>query len=161
MKSFEVIYEEYVQAVFRFLVSLTRSEDLADELTQETFFRAFQHIDKFEGRCSLYTWLCQIAKTEWYKECNRNKRYQELKLEDFSDIECHSNMEHQVVVKDEWRRVRKVILELEEPYRDVFVLHIFGEIKLIEIAALYKKSESWARVTFFRAKSKIMQEVSK
>ena len=79
MPAFQKTYEKYAQPVYRFLLSLAGSEDLAEELLQETFYQAFQHIDQFEGRCNLYTWLCQIGKNAWIKECRRNQRYSDIR----------------------------------------------------------------------------------
>lgn len=73
MAAFQEIYEKHGKAVYRFLLALTRDEGMAEELLQETFYQAFLHIDQFEGRSSLYTWLCQIGKNAWLKECRRNK----------------------------------------------------------------------------------------
>ncbi len=160
MATFQNIYEEYARPVYRFLLQLTANEDKAEELLQETFYRALQNIDRFEGRCSLYTWLCQIGKNAWYKECRRNKRYEQIPLG-----ELHASIEEDPEVllleKEQHMLIRDAILKLEDPYQDVFIMHILGEIKLGEIAALYGKSESWARVTFFRAKQKILKEVLK
>ncbi len=146
--------------MYGFLLSLSGSEDLAEELLQETFFQALQHIDRFEGRCSLYTWLCQIGKNAWIKEYKRNKRYAQLPFEDIR-LPAASNLENQAIRKDEYLRARKAMLALEEPYRDVFLLHALSGIKLKEIAALYGKTESWARITYYRARMKIVQEVQK
>lgn len=161
MPSFQKVYEEYAKPVYRFLLSLAGSEDLAEELLQETFFQAFQHIDRFEGRCNLYTWLCQIGKNAWIKECRRSKRYSELSWDELMIPDMCPSLEDRMVTKDEYRRVHKSIQRLENPYRDVFVLHAIGGIKLKEIAFIYGKTESWARVTYFRAKQQIAQEVSK
>ena len=159
MSAFQKVYEEYAAPVYRFLLSLSCSEDLAEELLQETFFLAFQHIDQFEGRCNLYTWLCQIGKNAWLKECRRNKRYSEISWDELTIPVSGPSLEAQIITKDEYRRVHKAIQKLEDPYRDVFVLHAIGEVKLKEIAFIYGKSESWARVTYFRAKQQIAEEV--
>lgn len=156
MAAFSQIYEEYAKPVYRFLLSLTGEESMAEELLQETFYQALQHIDRFEGRCSLYTWLCQIGKNAWHKECRRKKRFAEHE----PDV-CTPSPEAQVIAKEECAALRKAIHHLPEPYKDVFIMHTFGGIKLKEIAAIYEKSESWARVTYFRAKQQIIQEVSK
>lgn len=161
MSAFQKVYEEYAKPVYRFLLSLAGSEDLAEELLQETFYQAFQHIDRFEGRCNLYTWLCQIGKNAWIKECRRSKRYSELSWDELTIPESGPSLEDNAITKDEYRRVHKAMQRLEDPYRDVFVLHAIGGVKLKEIAFIYGKSESWARVTYFRAKQQIAQEVSK
>lgn len=161
MASFYEVYEEYAKSVHRFLLALTGNEDWAEELLQETFYQALQHIDKFEGRCSLYTWLCQIGKNAWYKECRRKRKFSEADWDDLVLLAKEPSVESQVIAKQEYANMRRAIQKLEEPYRDVLVLHIYGGIKLGEIAAIYGKSESWAKVTYFRAKQKIIQEVSR
>lgn len=161
MAVFQKVYEEYAQPVYRFLLSLAGDIGIAEELLQETFYQALQHIDKFEGRCSLYTWLCQIGKNAWIKECCRNKHYSNISLDDLTIPRGGPSLESQTITKDEYQRARKAIQELEDPYRDVFIMHALGGIRLKEIALMYEKSESWARVTYFRARQQIAQEVSK
>lgn len=109
----------------------------------------------------MYTWLCQIGKNAWIKECRRNKRYADIDRDELTAPTIGLSLEEQVITRDEFRRVHKAILKLEDPYRDVFVLHAIGEVKLKEIACIYGKSESWAKVTYFRAKQQIIQEVRK
>ena len=161
MATFQKIYEEYAQPVYRFLLSLTGKDDLAEELLSETFYQAFRHIDQFEGRCSLYTWLCQIGKNAWIKECRRNNRYSEITLEDLKLIDDTPSLEDQIINKEQYYKILKALQGLSDIYRDVFILHAIGEVKLKEIACIYGKTESWARVTYFRAKQQIAQEVMK
>lgn len=161
MATFQKVYEEYARPVYRFLLSLTGNEDFAEELLAETFYQTFRHIDKFEGRCNLYTWLCKIGKNAWMKECRRHKRYIDLGLDDLVAPEDKPSLEEQIVNKEMYRKILKTLQDLAEPYRDVFILHAIGEVKLKEIACIYEKTESWARVTYFRAKQMIAQEVSK
>lgn len=161
MIDFQKVYEEYAKQVYRFLLVLTGNDDLAEELLSETFYQAFLHIDSFEGRCNLSTWLCQIGKNAWIKECRRNKRYTEIKSEDLTIPDAAPSVEEQIISKEMYRKVLITLQGLEDSYRDVFILHAIGEVKLKEIACIYGKSESWARVTYFRAKQQIAQEVSK
>ena len=160
MSAFKKVYEEYAQPVYRFLLSLAGKEDLAEDLLQETFYLAFQHIDQFEGRCNLYTWLCQIGKNAWIKECRRNRRYSDISWDELTIPSSAPSLEELAITKEQYRRVHKAIQHLEDPYRDVFVLHAIGGVKLREIASIFGKSESWARVTYYRAKQQIAQEVS-
>lgn len=162
MSGFQEIYEKHSKAVYRFLLSLTRNESMAEELLQETFYRALLHIDQFEGKSSLYTWLCQIGKNAWMKECRRNHSRCAVSIDELTNITSNElSPDEQVIRKEEYTKVRQATLQLSEPYRDVFILHTYADIKLNEIATLYGKSESWARVTYYRAKQKIIQEVSK
>lgn len=157
MAVFKDVYEEYGRPVYRFLLSLTGDEDSAGELLQETFYQAFLHFGQFEGRCSIYTWLCQIGRNAWYKECQRQKRFQDEPLEVLEDPRPSPEMT--MVRKDMQERIRKAVYQLEEPYQSVFILRVYGEHRFQDIGALHHKSENWARVTFFRAKAKVIQEV--
>ena len=159
MSDFQKIYDEYAPSVYRFLLQLTANEGHAEELLQETFYRALQHIDRFEGRCSLYTWLCQIGKNAWFKERKRNARFSETEYID--RIPEYKDPEGIVIEREEYLRIHNAIRSLPDVYRDVFIMHVLGGIKLKEIATLYGKSESWARVTYYRGKQLIIEEVSK
>lgn len=153
------IYKEYGKPLYHFLLSLTGEEEFSKELLQETFYQAFLHIDQFEGRSSIFTWLCQIGKNAWFKECRRRKRFEEKELEAFEIADKTLTPEEMMVQKDTCFRIRRAVYYLEEPYQNVFILRVFGERKFSEIGAMYGKTENWARVTFFRAKTKILQEV--
>lgn len=152
------IYEEYGRAIYRFCLSLTGNADEAEELLQETFYRAFLAADRFEGRSTVYTWLCQIGKNIWLKECRRRKRFCEQPMDELPLIDTSPTPEDSSIIRDEYLRVRRAVFRLDEPYKDVFVLHAFGGLSLKEIALAHNKSESWARVTYYRAKQKVIQE---
>ncbi len=158
MAGFQTIYEEYARSVYRFLMRLTGEESTAEELLQETFYQALQHIDRFEGRCSLYTWLCQIGKNAWYKELRRRQKHRNISE---AVPSSNINLEDSAIEKEDIHRIRKAMHDLPLPCRDVFIMHAVGGVKLKEIAQLYQKSESWARVTYYRAKQQIISEVSK
>lgn len=160
MARFQEVYEQYGKAVYRFLLSLTADAEAAEELLQETFYQAFLHIDRFEGRSSLYTWLCQIGKNAWLKECRRNRRFAEDAIESLELVSGELSPEAKFIQKEEYRRIRQAVLNLKEPYREVFLLHAYGGLKLKEIAVSYGKQEVWARVTYYRAKQMIVEEVS-
>lgn len=155
MAVFEDIYQLYGKKVYLYLLSLTGNPSEAEELLAETFYRAFLHIDQFEERSSMYTWLCQIGKNAWLKECRRKKRLDERELDEIEIDSREKSLETQVIQKEEQQKLRQEIYKLKEPYREVFLLHVYGEMKLKEIAQLYSKTEEWARVTYYRAKSKI------
>ncbi|MCH5275015.1 MAG: sigma-70 family RNA polymerase sigma factor [Lachnospiraceae bacterium] len=152
MTTFQDIYRVYGKPVYRFLLKLTGSSDQAEELLQETFYQAFLHIERFKGRCSVYTWLCQIGKNAWLKECKRRQRFDTRAWEEFEFADGNAPPEEAAIRKEEYRRVRQAVLALEEPYQEVFVMHTFGGVPLKEIAAEHEKSESWARVTYMRAR---------
>ena len=157
MRGFEELYTSQGKPVYRFLLALTGDEQQAEELLQETFYQALLHIDRFEGRSSLYTWLCTIGKNAWLKECRRRSRYADTPYEELKLPAPAPTPEAAILRTEQSNRLRRAVLELEEPQRDVFILHAYGGLKLREIAALYQKSESWARVTCFRARKHLKE----
>lgn len=156
MAEFEEIYETYVRRVYRFLLALTGDPSEAEELTQQTFYQAFLHIEQFQGRSSLFTWLCQIGKNEWFRECRRLRRFTD---EDIEEIAADKAIDVELVKKDESRRAVFVLCQLKQPYRDVVILRIYGQLAFSQIALLFEKTESWAKVTFFRGKEKLKKKM--
>lgn len=166
MAEFQDIYTTYARRVYRFLLSLTGNASEAEELTQQTFYRAFLHIGRFEGRSSLYTWLCQIGKNEWFRECRRLRKFTRDDVETVDQSTgslgegpvasaANLSVEEEIIRKEDGRRAAQALCGLPQPYRDVVVLRIYGELPYAEIAALFEKSESWGKVTFFRGKEKL------
>ena len=160
MRGFEELYHTHGKPVYRFLLALTGDEGQAEELLQETFYQAFLHIDRFEGRSSLYTWLCCIGKNAWLRECRRRSRYTDTPYEELKLEAPAPTPEEAMLRREQAQRLRRAVLELEDPQREVFILHAYGGLKLKEIAALHQKSESWARVTYFRARKTIQEVLS-
>ena len=160
MRGFDELYHTHGKPVYRFLLALTGDEGQAEELLQETFYQAFLHIDRFEGRSSLYTWLCCIGKNAWLRECRRRSRYADTPYEELKLTDPTPTPEESMLRSEQNQRLRQAVLELEDPQREVFILHAYGGLKLKEIAALHQKSESWARVTYFRARKTIQEVLS-
>ena len=159
MGELKQIYEEYGQPVYRFLLRLTGDPDLAEDLLQETFYQALVHIGKFEQRSSLYTWLCQIGKNAWLKEMRRSSRIADIPMEELHLPNTAPTPEESTIQKEQLYILRQAIRRLDEPYKEVFILHVFGGLKFKDIAAANGKSESWARVTYYRARLQIAKEV--
>ena len=69
----ETIYRLYFRDVCLFLQGLTRSETLAEELTQETFFRALDGLEDYDGKQDVRAWLFTVARNAYYDHCRRAK----------------------------------------------------------------------------------------
>lgn len=156
LTDFSEVYEEYVRKVYRFLLILSGSECIAEELTQQTFYKAFLHIKYFEGRSSLYTWLCSIGKNEWLMECRKKPFVSYNELDEISDTK---NPETEAVRHIEQRLVQEAIQKMPSLYRDVMIYRTYGDLSFAEIATIFGKTESWAKVTYFRGKEKLKIEL--
>ncbi len=156
----EVLCGEY-KSVFRYVMTLCRNETEAEDITQEAFLRAIRHKDKFSMESSLYTWLCTIAKNVWLNKCKASKKEVPAELYEDNRESGDTPLEQLVAEKDTAFYIHKALHSLNEPYKEVFSLRIFGELHFGEIAGLFDKTESWARVTFYRAKNMIIEKLRK
>ena len=155
MGDFEKIYQEHGKTVYSFLLSLSHNEHLSEELTQETMFRAIMNFNSFRGECKLSVWLCQIAKNLYYEWYNKNKKKVSLE-EAFIPYETEKDLSLALSDKETAWQILQWVHILEEPYKEVFMLHALGDVSLKDISRLFKKSDSWARVIYYRAKNRII-----
>ncbi|NQX71706.1 RNA polymerase sigma factor [Paenibacillus alba] len=152
MADLKKIYDQYFQDVYLFALSLSRNEQVADEITQETFFKAIKNIEQFKGNCKISVWLCQIAKNTYFSYMDKQKRFA---LGDRHEQASGFDIEKKFVDKAETLRIHKLLHGLDDPYKEVFMLRVFGELSFDHISQVFGKTESWARVTFHRARNKI------
>ena len=156
------VYEEYYHTVYGFLIGLTGGDDdLAEELTQETFYRAIKNARKFRGECKMSTWLCQIAKYSFYQYVDKKKRHKEVPLEEAMEAVVGEQLEQSFLQREGKISIYKKIQELGSPMKDVLLLRLSGELSFREIGDILGKSENWARVTFYRGKQIIGRELEK
>lgn len=156
MNDFEEVYTRYMKDVYRFVLKLSRDEDIAEEITQETFFKALHNIDRFKGQCKFRVWLCQIAQNTYFNFCEKQKTQRKLQT---VNEEAQPGCENRLLQKEAIFEIHKKLHELPEPYKEVFSLRVLGELSFLQISELFGKSESWARVTFYRAKLKMKEEM--
>lgn len=149
-------YKEYADMVFKFLMSLCGDKEVAEELTQETFYRAIKSSGRYDGSCKVSTWLCQIAKHVWYQEVEKNKRRKTARLSE-NIPDKNGNIEEELCLIEDKMQLMKAVHILSEPSKEIILLRITGAFSFKEIGEIFNKSETWARVTFYRAKQKIMK----
>lgn len=154
---FQEIYETCYPLVYAFLLKQCSDPHLAEELTQDTFCRALKAIDSFKGDCRLETWLCQIAKNTWISECRRRKRLSPLTGREIAhpDSDPAARME----TSEGAMEVLRAAHELDEAAKEVFLLRTCGERDFASIGELFGKSASWARVTYHRAKLRVLETI--
>lgn len=154
--NFEDVYKKYYSSLNKYLFSLTKNEELAEELTQETFFKALKNINKYDEKYKMLTWLCQIGKNTYYSLYKRNKKIESL---DESILSEENLMINQIIDSETNKELINIVHSLDEPYKNVFTLRTYGELSFKEISDIFNKTESWARVVFHRAKLKIKEKL--
>ena len=152
MPDFEAVYRQYFADVYKYALALSRDEQTAEEVTQETFFKALTAIDSLRGDCQLRVWLCQIARNQYLTLCRERKKFTDAEPEPGD-----SGIEEGFADREDARRLHILLHALPEPYKEVFSLRTFGELPFSQIGELFGKTESWARVTYFRARRKLKE----
>ena len=158
-KTAEKLYEAFYMKVFSYVMTLTGNQDEAMELTQETFFRAISTEQTFKGESKSFTWLCAIAKNLFIDEKRRNSRYEQVPLEDQPDTD--KGLEKSLMDSETSINIHRILHAMEEPYKEVFQLRVFGELSFKEIGSIFGKTETWARVTYHRARIMIKERMEK
>lgn len=159
MTDFESIYNEWFHDVYKYTLSLCQNETMAEEVTQATFCKALESIDKFKGNCSLFVWLCQIAKHTYFTLYRKQKRCVSESEFDISMAEL-PDFESEYIDGETSKQLHKLLHELNEPYKEVFMLRVFGELPYFQIGELFSKTDSWARLIFYRAKKELWRRLN-
>ena len=154
---YEKLYNSYYMQVYSYAVALTKNPEQAEEIAQHTFVKALSSKVGYKGKSSELTWLCSIAKNLYYDELRRNQRLSSLG--ENLHISSEVDIEQAVSDSDMAFRIHLVLHKLDEPYKEVFQLRVFGELSFSQIATIFGKTESWARVTYHRAKLKIQERM--
>ncbi len=154
---FEEIYTLYFRDVYLFILAMSKNAELAEELTQETFFKALKGIDRFEHASSVKTWLCQIGKNTYLSYLKKQKHLAGGDDAAAALPEDAGSPEAIFLRKDEALSIYKVLHYLDEPYKEVFTLRTLGDLSFCEIGEIFERKEGWARVTYHRAKMKIQK----
>ena len=152
---FEQIYVEYYKSVYKYLLTITKDNHLAEEITQETFYKALVNIKKYNPDYKMLTWLCTIAKNIYYSTYQKNKKYVTLK----DNYVKEEDIINQLISNEKSEELLKIVHNLEEQYKEVFILRVYGELSFKQIGNIFSKTESWARVTYYRSKLKIKEKL--
>ena len=155
-------YEQYFNTVYGYLCTLTGgNHNLAEELTQETFYRATKKISEFRGDSKMSTWLCQIAKFVYYQSLDKKRRRKEVSFDEAVELAMQEETEKAIEDAEAKMSIFRGIYKLPSPMRDVVMLRLTGELSFKEIGDIMAQSENWARVTFYRAKQMLGKELKR
>lgn len=157
---FEQIYNTYFKSVYLYVMQLSGNEHIAEEITSDTFFKAINSIDKFRGECDIRVWLCQIAKNTYFSYLKNNKKVLGIDEFDIQNIASSENlMDAKISEQEEARLIRQILHDISDPYKEVFMWRVFGELSFKEIGNLYGKTDNWACVTYHRARKMIQSRL--
>ena len=141
------IYLTCFTTVYRYIRSISQNESLAEDITQETFFKAIKKIGQFRGDCDMRVWLCQIAKRTLYDHVKKEQK--QISVSEPKEAASPLNLKEKMADHSDAIKIHTVLHQMQEPYKEVFSLRTFGELSFTEIGTLFEKSENWARVTYY------------
>ena len=157
---FEEIYRTYFNDVFVYIRKLSRDENIAEEITSQTFFKALSSINKFKGECDVRVWLCQIAKNCYFTYLKKNSKTENinnLEVLNIQDFTCDIN---EIISNQEQSKlIQNALHTIPEPYKEVFMWRVFAELNFKEIGQIFGKSDNWACVTYHRARNMIKEKL--
>ena len=157
---FEAYYREYGKKVYLYLMTLCNEPDTAEELTQETFYQAIRHLNRFNGESTVFSWLCAIAKNLWKSELRRRKAHPAgAEIPEQPDPapppdEAAASREMSV-------QLLRRLHSLPEQEKELILLRAAAGLSFRTIGEIFGKSENWARVSFHRAKQKLKEDEDK
>lgn len=157
----EEIYRQNARIVYHYLYALCKDKELAEDLTQDTFLRAFQAIDNFDGSCKLSTWLCQIGKHLLYQAWEKQKREIPTDWDNPPPNEtpaAHRDSAGEAIAKVELAEVLEELNSLPPAMREVICLRAINGLSYREIGQMLGKSENWARINFYRGKELLLKK---
>lgn len=157
MTDFDRIYRAYFGDVYLYLLRLCHDEALAEEIAGETFFRAMQALPKFRGECSVRVWLCQIAKNYYFTYSKKQRKASEAIAEDVPDPTPAP--EEIAVRRSDIEAISAHLHALPDPYKEVFMWRVFGEMSFRQIGDIFHKTANWACVTYHRARAILRAEM--
>ena len=157
MTEFADIYETYFADVELYLRAICRDEALAEELTEQVFFRALKALPTFRGDCDIRTWLCAMARNALVSHHRKEKPSQSI--EELQIPDSRKTVEEWIVDQEQAMAIHRILHDLPEPYKEVFSLRIFGQLSFGDIGSLFGRTANWACVTYHRARQKIQSEM--
>ncbi|MDE1549944.1 RNA polymerase sigma factor [Jeotgalibaca caeni] len=157
MTEIEKLYQRYFKDVYLFAYSLSKDKYIAEDITSETFIKAVQSIHQFKGNSDIRVWLFQIAKFTYFSTLRKDKKI--IFVDSMAEEQDGMNLEHTIISTTESQRAEILLEQLKEPYKEVFLLRVYGKLSFKEIAEVFGKTENWAGVTFHRAKKRLKKEM--
>ena len=157
MDNMENIYNKYANSIKHYIFCITKDIGLAEDIMQETFVVAINQINKFRGDCEISVWLFSIAKKILYKKTKKNSIYNMVPIDEF-ELADNISIEADCINKDNKLKLFEALQKLDPNTREVMYLRLTGDLTFKEIGKILNRTESWAKVTFFRGKQKLIKE---
>lgn len=163
--AFRVIVEHNQSKVYHLLLGMVRNEDQAQELTQETFVKAWKGLAAFRGESTVWTWLYRIAYFTALDHLRKRKRQTDLVFLEETGGELTGEQENEplavVIKRDREEDLHEALARLSLPQRAVLILYYFQGLSYREIAAITRRPLGTIRAELHRGKEKLRKMIIK
>lgn len=159
MTEFDEIYAAYFHDVFLYVRRLSGNEQIAEDITSETFFKALRTINTFRGECEMRVWLCQIAKNCYFSYLKESRKIEIADPAELLEQPSTESLEDIFLRHEDATSIRSLVHRLKGPYKEVFMLRVIGELSFKQIGSIFQKNENWACVTYHRARKMIQEQM--
>jgi len=158
--AFDILFSKYNNKLYASLLAFTKSQDLAEDLTQKTFIRVWKKIETFRGESSLFTWIYRIAinlaKNEFSSKQAKNQGITD-NIDDTYDLESSvSSPESHAIEAESMQAVMDFIANLPTDLREAISLREFDGKSYEEIAQITGSPIGTVRSRIFRAREEIL-----
>lgn len=164
-EAFRALVEMHQSKVYHLLLGMLRDEDQAQELTQETFVKAWKGLPTFRGDSTLWTWLYRIAYHTALDYLRKRKRQEDLVLLEESGVELPKGTQNDplelVIKRDKEEDLHQALARLSFRQRAVLILYYFQGLSYREIAAVTRRPLGSIRADLHRGKEKLRQMIIK
>ena len=157
---FEIVMRRHNQLLYRVARSILRNDTEAEDVMQDAYVRAYEHLDQYAGKAKFSTWLTRIAVHEALARQRRGNRYQELEpmsepegdpMDRFASLAL--NPEQQASNSQVRRLLEEAVERLPDAYRTIFVLRDVEEMSTADAADVLEITEENVKVRLHRARA--------
>jgi len=150
---FASLVREHHEQLFGFIYRFTRNRQDADDLTQDTFVKAFKNFHRYDERYAFAAWLYTIGRRTVYNHYRSKKRVEVLEETEF--VDSSDTPDEQAEAEDRKASVWESVKRLKGPYREVLTLKYREDLSVREIAKVLNKSETNVKILLFRARNQL------
>ncbi len=151
----EDIYKKYYREVFLYAFSLCKNYHLAQDLTSDTFYKAYLTIGELDY---IKYWLFRVCKNLFFDYTRKNKEYPQEHFEQ-STMSTEENVLEQIIAIEEKRKLFDLIISMQENYREILILYYYCDFSIRDICHTKDISESTAKTMLYRARKKMRKEL--
>jgi RNA polymerase sigma factor (sigma-70 family) len=158
--AFNQLVKTYQQKVYWHIRKMVIDHDDADDLTQETFIKAWKNLDNFKGESQLFTWLYRIATNESLNHLTKKKRRFSIPIDDISEELSNKLEDSDMVSGDEVQlKLQKALLTLPDKQRLVFNMKYYDDMKYEEISEVTGTSVGALKASYHLAVKKVEEHL--